>query len=88
MARTATGVSKKSNRENLAALNKCYEWRSQFGVGVKCSPEFAWVVSDGKFGIKPVEWGIGGGVRYTESEATVDTFKVALYIIKQEGNVK
>jgi hypothetical protein len=88
MARTATGLSKKSNRQNLAALNKCYVWREQFGIGVKCSPEFAWVVSGGKFGNKPVEWGQGGNFQYTESEATVDVFKVALYIIKQEGNVK
>lgn len=87
MARIATGVSKKSNRLNLVALEKCHVWRSQFGVGVKCSPEFAWVVSDGKFGTKPAEWGQSGNFTYTETDATVDTFAVALYLIKKEGKV-
>jgi hypothetical protein len=87
MSRVSTGLSKKINRQKTAALNLCWTWRSQFGVGVHCSPEFAWVVSDGKFGSKPAEWGMGGGFRYTESPATVDTFAVALYIIKKEGSV-
>jgi hypothetical protein len=87
MARTATGLSKKINRQKSAALVKCYVWREQFGVGVKCSPEFAWVVSNGKFGNKPAEWGQSGNFTYTESPKSIDTFAVALYIIKKENQI-
>jgi len=87
MARTATGLSKRSNRVNLAALNLAMDWKARYGVGVKVDPEFAWVVSNGKFGHKPAEWGMSGNFSYTRSEATVDTFAVARYIIETEGSV-
>ena len=89
MARISTGVSKKSNRENLAALNLCYAWRNQFGIGVKMDAEFAWVMSNGKFGTKPATW-TSISTRPSEivlGEAVIDTFKVALAIIKAEGKV-
>lgn len=88
MARIATGVSKKSNRINRAAFELCLQWREQYGVGVTVDPEFAWVVSGGKFGHQPAEWGQSGNFSYTQSEATINTFKVAHYITVKNGLVK
>jgi hypothetical protein len=90
MARIATGMSKKSNRENMAALNLCYSWRNQFGIGVKMDAEFAWVMSNGKYGVKPATWGASSTrpSEMTVGEAVIDTFKIALAIIKAEGKVK
>ena len=86
MARISTGISKKANRENLAALKLCYVWRDQFGIGVKMDEEFAWVVSDGKFGTKPASWGQAMTVpaQIVIAEPTINTFKVALYLIKRD----
>lgn len=80
MARTATGMSKKSNRDNAQILNLCWAWRDQFGIGVKMDAEFAWVVSNGKFGSKPAQWGQAGNFTYTVSEPTVDTWIVAKHV--------
>jgi hypothetical protein len=88
MARIATGLSKKSNRINHAAFELCLKWRESYGVGVTMDPEFAWVVSGGKFGNKPAEWGQTGNFNYTISEPTINTFKVAHYITVTEGQVK
>jgi len=70
MARIATGVSKKSNRQNLEALALAQAWGRQFGVGTKCDAEFAWYISYGKFGQK------------SGSTEMLDTFKIALWLIK------
>jgi hypothetical protein len=89
MARIATGLSKKSNRQNMAALNLCYAWKNQFGIGVKMDADFAWVLSNGKFGTKPATWG-QTSIRASEmiiSEPVIDTFKIALAIIKAENKV-
>lgn len=83
MSRKTTGVSKKSNRQNLEALALAQTWNRQFGIGVKMSPEFAWVFTNGKLGTKPTNWGQSG-----LSQATIhgtpqfDTFKIALAIVK------
>ena len=92
MARRNTGLSKKSNRDNLAALNICYAWRNQFGVGVKMDAEFAWVVSGGKFGVQPKYFGQNvdraTGDAHAESlSKEIDTHKVALYVLKQNAKV-
>lgn len=87
MARISTGVSKKSNRENLKALDLAFAWKRQFGIGVKMDAEFAWVVSDGKFGTKPVFKTVSRPSEIVIGEATIDTFKVARYIIKKRGEV-
>jgi len=60
MARIATGLSKKSNRINSAALDLCFSWKRGYGIGTKMDPEFAWVVSGGKYGNKPAQWGQTG----------------------------
>jgi len=90
MARIATGVSKKSNRQNLAALNLCFAWRNQFGIGTKMDAEFAWVMSNGKVGTKPATYGQAMTVpsQMSVGEAVFDTFKIALAIIKAENTVK
>jgi len=89
MARIATGVSKKSNRINLAALNLCYTWRNQFGIETKMDAQMAWILSDGKFGIEPERDNYLGGYKSVPvGERTVDTFKVAHYIIVKEGEVR
>ena len=83
MARIKTGVSKKSNRQNLEALALAQTWNRQFGIGVKMSPEFAWVFSNGKLGSKPNTWGQVGESKPTiHGEAIFDTFKIALSIVK------
>jgi len=88
MARIKTGVSKKSNRINLAALSLCYEWRNQFGIGTKMDAQMAWILSDGKFGIEPERDNyLGGYKNVPDSELTVDTFKVARYITVKEEKV-
>lgn len=87
MARIATGVSKKSNRENLKALDVAFAWKRQFGIGVKMDAEFAWVVSNGKFGTKPVFKTVSRPSEMVIGEATIDTFKVAKYVSKMEGGV-
>ena len=57
MSRTATGLSKKANRENAAALKVYFVWREQFGIGYKVDEEFAWVMTNGIKGKKPANWG-------------------------------
>jgi hypothetical protein len=81
MARTATGISKKANRENAKALALALAWKYQFGIGVKMDSAFAWVMSDGKFGTKPDNYGAAMSTpSLTEiEEPTIDTFMVALY---------
>lgn len=87
MARIATGMSKKSNRMNAAALTLCYTWRDQFGIGTMMDAEFAWIVSGGKFGTEP-QRGESGYIAANDLPLTIDTFKVAHYIIKTSGEVK
>lgn len=87
MARIATGLSKKSNRINAAALELCFKWREQYGIGVKVDPSFAWVVSGGKFGSKPENYGVSGQASSPITEATIDTFNVARYVIVSWGSV-
>ena len=85
MARTATGLSKKTNRDNMEALRLCWTWRDQFGIGVNVDPEFAWVITDGRYGSQPANWGQAGNFEYGKSEATLDTFKIAQYVIKMSA---
>jgi hypothetical protein len=89
MARIATGLSKKSNRDNLAALNLCYVWRNQFGVGVKMDAEFAWIVSNGKFGVQPKYFGQNVDRATADAHAAslpleINTHAVALYVLKSK----
>ncbi len=74
MARRSTGVSKKANRQNLEALALAQSWGRDYGVGVKCSAEFAWTISHGKFG------------QPSGSTELLDTFKIALWLIKNPRN--
>jgi hypothetical protein len=69
MARRKTGVSKKSNRQNLEALALAQSW----GVGVECEPKFAYEVSGGKFGNE------------LNTGELVKTIAVALWIVKRES---
>lgn len=88
MSRIATGMSKKSNRINAAACSLALSWKAQFGIGTKMDAEFAYVVSNGKFGTKPQ---LQNGVRVADlviGEPTINTIDVALYIIKAEGKVR
>ena len=90
MARIKTGVSKKANRDNLAALNLYYVWRNQFGIGLKMDAEFAWVVSGGKFGVEPKYFGQNVDRAITDAHAAslpkdIDTIKVALYVLKAKA---
>jgi hypothetical protein len=88
MARIKTGVSKKSNRENLKALEMIYEWRKYGETGFHLTPEFAWVVSDGKFGTEP-KMISAMPVRFAPlGAATIDAVKVARHIIRLNGLVK
>lgn len=87
MARIATGVSKKSNRENLAALNMILEWRNYGATGFLLTPEFAWAVSGGKFGNKPVMISAMPLAYAPEGTPSVDAVKVAKYIIKEQGGI-
>jgi hypothetical protein len=83
MARIKTGVSKKSNRQNLEALAIAQTWNRQFGIGVKMSPEFAWVFSNGKVGSKPNTWGQSGqSFEAKHGEPVFSTIKIALMIVK------
>jgi hypothetical protein len=88
MARIKTGVSKKANRDNLEALNLCYAWREQFGIGTKMNAEFAWVVSNGKFGVQPKYFGQNVDRAIADAHAAslpteINTHTVALYVFKQ-----
>lgn len=84
MARIATGVSKRSNRQNLKALELIYVWQNQFGVTTTMSPELAFVLSDGKLGTAPVKIS-SSPLRYQEqAPATVSALKVALHIVKRD----
>jgi hypothetical protein len=87
MARIKTGVGQKANRQNLKALEICYTWANQFGATNKMSADLAWVVSDGKFGTEPVMTSTMP-LRFTQTDATVDTFKVALHIVKRDKLVQ
>ena len=92
MARIKTGLSKKSNRDNLEALNICYAWRNQFGTGVKMDAEFAWVVSGGKFGVEPKYFGQNvdratADAHADSLEKNINTHEVALYVLKQNRKV-
>ena len=70
-------------RDNLEALALAQTWGRQFGIGVKMSPEFAWVFTNGKLGSKPNTWGQSGlSMPTIHGEPTFDTFKIALQIIK------
>jgi hypothetical protein len=81
MARVNTGVSKKENRENLAALALIAEWRNYGEKGFSVSPEFAWAVSGGKFGKAPVLLS-AMPLRYADdSPATIDAVKLAKWIM-------
>jgi hypothetical protein len=88
MARIATGVSKKSNRENLAALTLVLEWR-KYGLveGFLMTPEVAWALSGTKFGNKPKVISDMPLAYEPEGEPSVDAIKVAKYVIKMEGGV-
>ena len=87
MARTATGTSKKANRQNLKALELCYIWAAQFGATTTMTPELAFTLSDGKFGKAPIRISTSP-LRYEEQgEATIDTLKVALHIVKRDNLV-
>ena len=84
MARIATGVSKKSNRQNLKALELIYVWKNQFGVTTTMTPELAFVLSDGKFGTAPIKVSSMPS-RYADQGApTVSALKVALHIVKRD----
>jgi hypothetical protein len=86
MARIATGVSKKSNRLNLEALALAQAWQRQFGIGMKMSPEFAWVFTNGQIGQKPANFGQSGESTPTDhGTAIYDTFKIALFVIKKRS---
>lgn len=92
MARIKTGLSKKSNRDNLEALKICYTWRNQFGIGTKMDAEFAWVVSDGKFGVEPKFFGQNvdraiADAHASSLEKNINTHEVALYVLKQNRKV-
>jgi hypothetical protein len=92
MARIKTGVSKQTNRDNLEALNLYYVWRNQFGIGVKMDSEFAWVVSNGKFGVQPKYFGQNTTRAVSDAHAAnlpkdIDTIKVALYVLKTNAKV-
>lgn len=86
MARRNTGVSKKINRQQLAALALCQTWARQFGAGKTMTPELAWAVSNGKFGTAPVVLSTLPLIYAPAGEPTVDTFKVALAIAKEITN--
>jgi hypothetical protein len=87
MARNTTGRSNKTNRQNLEALALAQTWGRQFGIGVKMSPQFAWVFTNGKQGIKPDTYGQTGESKpATHTAPTYDTFKIALQIIKARHN--
>lgn len=83
MARIATGVSKKANRENLAALNLVLEWRAYGQQGMTLTPEFAWAVSGGKFGTKPVILSSMPLIYAPEGAATIDAIKVAKFVLSE-----
>lgn len=86
MARNTTGRSNKTSRQNLAALELAQTWNRQFGIGVKMSPEFAWVFSNGKVGSKPANWGQSGlSVATQHGEPAFDTFKIALAIVRSRA---
>lgn len=92
MSRVKTGVSKKANRDNLAALNLFYVWRDQFGVGVKMDAELAWVLSDGKFGVEPKYLGQNVSRAIADAHAAsldknINSHEVALYVLKQQAKV-
>lgn len=84
MARIATGVSKKSNRQNLKALELIYVWQRQFAVTTTMTPELAFVLSDGKFGTAPVRISAMPSRYAEQGPATVDALKVALHIVKRD----
>ncbi len=84
MARIATGVSKKANRENLAAFNLVLEWRNYGAKGFFLTPELAWTVSGGKFGTAPVMINAMPLAFAPEGAATVDAMEVARYVLKQQ----
>ena len=77
MARINTGVSKKANRDNLAALALVQEWRKYGQKGFVVSPEFAWAVSGGKFGQAPVMLSAMPLKYADDSPATIDAVKLA-----------
>jgi hypothetical protein len=85
MARIKTGVSKKSNRQNLKALEIIYIWQRQFGVTTTMTPELAWVLSDGKFGKAPVKISAWPSHYAPQGEPTIDALKVALHIVQRDG---
>ncbi len=82
MSKIATGTSKKSNRENMAAFNLLLTWRVYGVKGFHLTPEFAWAVSGGKFGTAPVMLSAMPLKYAQEGEATIDAIKVAKYVIK------
>lgn len=84
MARIATGVSKKSNRENLAAWNLILEWRKYGATGFLLTPELAWAVSGGKFGTKPVMISAMPLAYAPEGTPSIDAMKVAKFVLKGE----
>lgn len=83
MARINTGVSKKANRENLAAFSLVLEWRNYGAKGFLLTPELAWAVSGGKFGSKPNMVSAMPLMYAPEGEPSIDAMKVARYVLKQ-----
>ena len=88
MSRTATGLSKKANRENRDALNVYFVWRNQFGIDHKVDAEFAWVMTNGLKGSRPVNWGTNApGSKAADLPAEFDVIQIAKIFLKQGGTI-